>query len=1216
MSDNRNDLPPVNSPNFLEKVREAISTYLGTRGDPLNRGLTVRDLADAGVIGLNPRYGGSGGRVNPVGGVGNAVTDVTLAVDLTPPPTPEGFAASAAFENIMVSVNAQTYTQGHGHGRTRLYGSTIAGTTFGDADLLMEFSGTVASYPATMGTTYYLWATNVSKDGVESVLPAPIGDVYGISVTTAPNIPDLLDALAGEITSSELSSDLNTRINLIDAAGTGLVPRMTATESRLADIDTTLADVINTPAYNPATTYAVGDMVQYEGALYRAILETTGNLPTDTVYWVKVADYTSLADAVAGHSVDLVVQAGYIGEIEYQDAIDRITVLGNKVIQKGDHIVALQQIGDNVAAITLEQGARVTDTGAIASKTEGMYTAFAGNTAAIVLERTTSATNEAAAASLTQTLYSAMGDSKAGLVTSYDTQATVNSALSSKVEVLKAETADGRAKLATEQTVRIDETAALAASATVLGSVFGAQKTALLETSSTLSTATEAVANKLLALNAVAGANAAGLIVERQTSATEVSAVASQLTALSSTVAGNQATLTNDYYTKADTKGAIASAQTTLRAFRPPSRVWKSDTQPTQGSTNVLLADGTSYAEPTLTVGDMWIDYADQNKSYQWDGTTWISARDTNPSALITNLEQTKIGYATKDGVVFDNGGLITNKTEMDAWNAANGGTDAVWHVGLPLAYAVKQVGVTTSARAVYRGTNPAFTATTEAGVTAWNTANPLDKAVWIPAETGTIESRTQALQDETGKLKLSYTIKLDNNGMMSGYGLYSEGATSQFIANVNQFAVTLPSTSIPDWAAGAKALGAIAKISGDTTSGKYLVCVKAGTSSSTAPSIAGLIGTIVTDGSVEWQIASRVPFAVVSAPTTIEGVPLPAGGYFDGAYIRNLNANFITAGTINGDIVNVTKALTAADVTAGAIWTGDVTSTSNTVIEGVSYPSFSINASTGLATFNNAVVRGTVYATAGLIGGNTIDEASIHSGTTGYGTGAGFYLGSNGTFSLSNKLTWNGTALAIDGTGSFSGALTAETIATASGKFAVSAGGILTATEANISGAITATSGTFAGSLSAATGTFSGTLTASAINAVSTINIGDEQVTVTKAATSDTVLSNSSTTEDLALSLAAITLNSSAKALITIGIYNTNGEYDAAYQVRRNGADITGWRRVAALTEVQWVHLDAPGAGSFTYTLYTRNAGSIFGPYATFYSVGRRYLTVIGCKK
>jgi len=193
----------------------------------------------------------------------------------------------------------------------------------------------------------------------------------------------------------------------------------------------------------------------------------------------------------------------------------------------------------------------------------------------------------------------------------------------------------------------------------------------------------------------------------------------------------------------------------------------------------------------------------------------------------------------------------------------------------------------------------------------------------------------------------------------------------------VNQFAVTLPDSSIPVWTSGAKALGAIAKISGDTTSGKYLVCVQAGTTAGSAPSIAGAIGDEVTDGSVKWQIASRVPFAVMAEPATIEGVPLPAGGYFDGAYIRNLNANFLTAGTINGDLVNVTKALKAADVTAGAIWTGDVTSTSNTVVGGVSKPSFSINASTGLATFNNVVVRGTVYATAGHLRGLNIEDSA-----------------------------------------------------------------------------------------------------------------------------------------------------------------------------------------------------------------------------------------------
>ena len=47
----RTDLPSISSPNFLEKVREALSVYLGHRGDDLDRGLTVRDLAEAGAAG-------------------------------------------------------------------------------------------------------------------------------------------------------------------------------------------------------------------------------------------------------------------------------------------------------------------------------------------------------------------------------------------------------------------------------------------------------------------------------------------------------------------------------------------------------------------------------------------------------------------------------------------------------------------------------------------------------------------------------------------------------------------------------------------------------------------------------------------------------------------------------------------------------------------------------------------------------------------------------------------------------------------------------------------------------------------------------------------------------------------------------------------------------------------------------------------------------------
>ena len=52
--------------------------------------------------------------------------------------------------------------------------------------------------------------------------------------------------------------------------------------------------------------------------------------------------------------------------------------------------------------------------------------------------------------------------------------------------------------------------------------------------------------------------------------------------------------------------------------------------------------------------------------------------------------------------------------------------------------------------------------------------------------------------------------------------------------------------------------------------------------------------------------------------------------------------------------------------------------------------------------------------------------------------------------------------------------------ITTPSGKFGVTAGGILSATEVNLSGAITATSGTFTGTVYASSGSFTGTVNAS----------------------------------------------------------------------------------------------------------------------------------------
>jgi hypothetical protein len=218
MNDTRKDLPPITSPNFLEKVREALSVYMGNRGDKLDRGVTFRDLTDAGLVVMNPAYRTGSGGVSPIGGT-SPNAGGSYEIDLTPPPIPSGFVATAAISNLMVECSPQTYTQGNGHAKSVLYGATwSAGAlpVFTDAVVLTEFSGTVASHATNPSTTWHLWLKWVTVDGVYSTSPA--GGTNGVVTRTGEDVALLLDALTGELTESQLFSSLGSRIDLIDGA--------------------------------------------------------------------------------------------------------------------------------------------------------------------------------------------------------------------------------------------------------------------------------------------------------------------------------------------------------------------------------------------------------------------------------------------------------------------------------------------------------------------------------------------------------------------------------------------------------------------------------------------------------------------------------------------------------------------------------------------------------------------------------------------------------------------------------------------------------------------------------------------------------------------------------------------------------------------------------------------------------------------------------------
>lgn len=213
MKDKRLDLPSPGSPNFEARLRETMQVYMGRTGDPLDMGLTVRHLKELGLVDVAP---GSGGRVlEPGPRIPRVPGDEEEGEDLTPPPTPTGFALAAGITNVFVEHDPPVYPQGRGHDRTVLYGTKRNDgdplPTFAEAVKLADFQGEVYAYPSDPATIWHMWITWRTLDGVESVTPA--GGLNGLQARTGEDVQRLLDALNGQITQSALNKELSQQID-------------------------------------------------------------------------------------------------------------------------------------------------------------------------------------------------------------------------------------------------------------------------------------------------------------------------------------------------------------------------------------------------------------------------------------------------------------------------------------------------------------------------------------------------------------------------------------------------------------------------------------------------------------------------------------------------------------------------------------------------------------------------------------------------------------------------------------------------------------------------------------------------------------------------------------------------------------------------------------------------------------------------------------------
>ncbi len=935
-----NKLPSVTSDiprdlrTFIDRVRELITS------DGDNRFVTARELIAGGVV--DP---GNGGTVVKPG---------VRLIGTSPAPT--NVTASAAIQNIIISWDNPQY---FGHSHAEIWGNST--DAIGTAVLIGLSPGAIYVDSVGPSVSRYYWVRFVNTLDVIG----PYNSINGTLATTGAAVSYLLTTLAGSITSSQLATSLNSRINLIDGpAGTpGTIP------NQLAQIQGQI-DTINTyPTYDNGTTYATDFIVKYNGGLYKALSSTTGNLPTNATYWLKIGDYSSLADIVAAHTADIATITTNLGA--------EVTARETLATQMRGTYTGTDITSVTTGLIFSEKTARATaDSGLASSISSVSATASSKNT----IYRTTTAP-------ATPALNDIWVDIKPSYAIPYfdeDYAVARNNQYqwngTAWVDITLTDITDNFALIVNEQTARATADAAIASDVTTLETSVNDPVTGLVATRATLindysttSTVNTAIANSKTVLRAYTDVSASRTF--RQVSAPTKRGVDASTSAdiplqlgdvwidlddqnklyqwsgtawvyspdgvITGSVTSLTATLTNDYLTQTDTESAIAQSGTFLRAYASiQSKVFRQADAPT-----IRGVDPQTAGNIALVNGDVWYDTNDSNKLYLWSGTAWVYSPDavitgsvTAVDARVTTVESTKIGYCAIGGVATDD----TTKATCEA----AGGT---WTVGLPLATAVKQVSVSD-------GTASA-----------------------------SLEQRFTAQKTLNDGLQAQYTIKLDVNGNVAGYGIYSDAVgNSQFIANVNRFAVTTPETSIALRAVSTTyAVGAIARVS--TEGSKTLVCKVGGTTGTGALTV-GAIGTKILDGTVTWQVASRVPFAVQAVPTSIGGVSVPSGVYIDAAYVLNAtiqNAQIADAAIDNAKIVD----LSAAKLLTGAISVGTDIYSTNFVAGSQGW----IIRGDGTAEFGAAVIRGQLTAAQINSNGLSIRDAD---GNTILNAGSGAFSG------------------------------------------------------------------------------------------------------------------------------------------------------------------------------------------------------------------------------
>lgn len=353
-------------------------------------------------------------------------------------------------------------------------------------------------------------------------------------------------------------------------------------------------------------------------------------------------------------------------------------------------------------------------------------------------------------------------------------------------------------------------------------------------------------------------ATSAQLASEQTTRANADTALASDITTLQSSVSTNAAAIQTEQTARANADSALSTDITSLTTnVNNNAAAISAETTARSNADSALAADITSLN--TATSNNAAAITAEQ------------TARSNADSALATDITT-----------------LQTNSSN----NAAAISNEATARANADSALATDITALQTTA-----GNNAAAIS---AETTARSNADSA-LASDITTLNTTVSGNSTSIQTQATSingLSAQYTVKIDNNGAISGYGLASNAVNgaivSEFIVNADRFAIMSPGTTLTN------------------ASGSH---------------------------------NASVPFIVQSSATVINGVTVPAGVYMTDAFIRNgsiinakianaaidnakissLSADKLTAGTVNTSRLNIDSATLTADPVTGALQVNEI---------------------------------------------------------------------------------------------------------------------------------------------------------------------------------------------------------------------------------------------------------------------------------------------------